>query len=114
MIAQEWKYIIKSADGTEYYYKPNTSKTAWVKQVSSKTSYYSKEEKGQKKIVDGYHVCLWKFDCEEKKIGLAQQNTYNTNGEVLSAITFKEYDIEMIYPNPDSIAENLINAFCSN
>ena len=28
LVAQEWKYITKSANGTEYYYKPNTSKTA--------------------------------------------------------------------------------------
>jgi hypothetical protein len=114
LFAQEWKYITKSTDGTEYYYKPNTTKTAWVKQVSSKTSYYSKSEKGQKKIVDGYHICLWKFDCEEKKLGLAQQNTYDINGEMLNAVTLKDYDIEMIYPVPDSIAENLINTFCSN
>ena len=111
LVAQEWKYITKSANGTEYFYKPNTSKTAWIKQVSSQTAYY---EKGQKKIVDGYNLTLWRFDCEDKKIGVVQQNTYNADGELLNTFTLKEYEIELTYVVPDTIGENLINTFCSN
>ena len=112
LVAQEWKYITTGTDGTEYYYKPNTSKNAWIKQVSSKTTYYSKA--GLKKTVDGYSITLWKFDCEEKKIGLVQCSTYNTNGETLNTVTFKDYEIEFTYPIPGSTGESMINAFCSN
>jgi hypothetical protein len=114
LTAQEWQYIATSSDGTEYYFKPNSSKTGWIKQVSAKTDYFPKELKGQKKTINGYNICLWKFDCDEKQIGLIQKNTYSSNGEVVDSIIIKDYNIEMLYVVPDSTGERLLKAFCFN
>ncbi len=111
LIAQnnEWIFIETGADNTKYFFKQNTEKTAWTKAESQETIYFDKDIK---KTIDGYHLSLWKYDCDERQIGIIQKNTYTKNGKLVNSFTLKSYEIEMNYVVPDSIGESLINSFC--
>ncbi|WP_322969505.1 surface-adhesin E family protein [Faecalibacter sp. LW9] len=105
----EWNYIGTGTDKTKYYFKINSENTAWTKEESKETVYFVKN---LKKTIDGYHLSLWKFDCDEKQIGIVQKNTYSKDGKLIDNISLKSYEVEMDYVVPDSIGESLIKSFC--
>lgn len=109
--AQDWKPIFEAED-VAYYYKPNTKNTAWIKEVSKETKYYKKDSTGLEKI-DGYTLTLWKFDCENKKIGPIQINVYSKEGNLLNNLFENDYVVDMKYIVPDSKGEGFLNIFCS-
>lgn len=102
MFSQDWEEILMGND-SKYYYKPNTDKTGWIKEVSDKTAYYSTNKAQSKKIIDGYKIILYKFDCSEKQIGILQMTTYSKSGKVLKTTKINEYLVEMDYVIPESI-----------
>lgn len=109
---EEWKYIGLDGKGNStYYYKSNSKNTGWIK-IESKETIYFDENQNEKKI-DGYQLILWKFDCEEKQIGVIQSITYDKNSKVLSSINLKSYEIEMFYIVPNSVGELFFKSFCS-
>lgn len=112
LFAQDWEYITSGEKNNKFYYKPNTDDTAWIKEVSNKLSYYETNKEQSKKIIDGYQITLYKFDCSKKQIGGIQLITYSKSGKVLKTYTFPEYLIEMNYVVPDSIGESLLKSFC--
>ena len=81
--------------------------------ISSKTEYYPKTSTGLK-VMDGYIVTLWKFDCENKKAGLVQQNVYSKEDNLLASLKQNQYLEEMIYTIPDSVGEGFLGVFCNN
>ena len=106
----EWTQLFENKQGN-FFFKPNSNNTAWIKIVSEKTKY-TLENSTQEKIVDGYRVMLYKFDCYSKKIGVMKLITYSKDGELLDSINLKEYQVEMDYPNPDSVGEGFLKLFC--
>jgi hypothetical protein len=108
---KDWEFILESENGT-YYYKPNNNRTAWVKVVSEKTKYYPKETYPKAKIIDGYVMALWKFDCEEQKMGIVKSTTYSKDGKSLDSFSDDEILVDMDYVNPDSVGEAILNTFC--
>jgi len=110
--SQNWEQILKT-EQEEYFYKPNTHNTAWVKVVSDKTEYLS--DKTQKAvIVDGYKMVLWKFDCRQKQIGIIQALVYNKDGEALDSFKLNEVLVNMEYVVPETIGETLLYKFCED
>lgn len=109
--SQDWKLLFE-IEGATYYYKPNTDDNAWIKIVSAETEYYPDKFSKKAKIVDGYRVLLWKFDCRNKKLGVIQVTTYSKDGKVLNTYKENEILVEMNYVNPDSVGEGLLNTFC--
>ena len=109
--SQDWKLLFDAKEGT-YYYKPNTEKTAWVKLVSDKTIYYSKDDRSNSKTVDGYTIILYKFDCSLKKIGVIKSTAYSKAGDELDSYKKNEFLVEMDYVDPESKAERLLSSFC--
>ncbi|MDR6157027.1 mRNA deadenylase 3'-5' endonuclease subunit Ccr4 [Chryseobacterium sp. SLBN-27] len=109
LFSQDWKEILAS-DNHKYYYKPSTEKTAWIKDVSEQTEYYPANN--NKKIIDGYKIILYKFDCSEKQIGVLQMTTYSKSGKVLNTTRINEYLVQMDYVIPDSIGEGILDSFC--
>lgn len=109
--SQDWKLLFE-IEGATYYYKPNTDDNAWIKIVSSKTEYYSNESSQKSKIVDGYKILLWKFDCRNKKIGVIKTSTYSKDGKIVDSNSVNEFLVEMDYVNPDSVGEELLTVFC--
>jgi len=107
---EEWQYLGEQSNGTGYYYKSNSEDKAWIKTESPQLEYFNKE--GQKKHVDGYQVTLWQFDCADKQIGIVQATAYDKMGNFLSSLSFKSYEINMMYVNPDSVGEVYLRAFC--
>lgn len=110
--AQDWKYIFENNTDT-FYYKPNTENTAWIKVISSKTEYYPKTSTGLK-IIDGYTLTLWKFDCENKKTSLLQWNVYSKEDSFLAGLQQNKHVVEMDYDIPDSVGEGFFHVFCNN
>ena len=110
--AQDWKFIFENTTDT-FYYKPNTDNTAWIKVISGKTEYYPKTSTGLK-IIDGYVLTLWKFDCENKKAGLIQWNVYSKEDTLLATLKQNRYLVEMAYAIPDSVGDGFFGAFCNN
>jgi len=110
--SQDWQFIFENNTDT-FYYKPNTENTIWIKMISSKTDYYPKTSTGLK-VIDGYIVTLWKFDCENKKAGLVQQNVYSKEDNLLASLKQNQYLTEMKYVIPDSVGEGFFGVFCNN
>lgn len=111
LFSQDWREIAIGND-SKYYYKPNNDKTGWIKEVSEKLVYYSANTDKSKKIIDGYQISLYKFDCSEKQIGILQMTTYSKSGNVLKTLKINEYLVEMNYVIPDSIGEGMLDSFC--
>lgn len=109
--SQDWKQLFESKEGI-YYYKPNTNNTAWVKLVSDKSVYYTKNDRTNAKTVDGYTIILYKFDCISKKIGVIKSTVYSKEGDVLDSYKIDERIVEMDYVDPESKAERLLISFC--
>ncbi len=110
--SQDWKLLLDSKEGT-YYYKPNTDKTAWVKLVSEKTIYYSKDDRSNPKSVDGYTIILYKFDCSLKKMGVIKSTAYSKAGDELDSYKRDEQLVEMDYVDPESKSESFLITFCN-
>lgn len=110
--SQDWKLLFETKEGT-YYHKPNTDKTAWVKLVSDKTVYYSKDDRFNSKTVDGYTIILYKFDCSLKKIGVIKSTAYSKAGDELDSYKRDERIVEMDYVDPESKSEKLLLTFCN-
>ena len=108
---KDWEFILESEAGT-YYYKPNNDRTAWIKVVSENTKYYPKETYPKAKTIDGYTMILWKFDCDEQKMGIVKSTTYSKDGISINSYSHDEILVEMDYVNPDSIGEALLTTFC--
>lgn len=108
--AQDCKLIFE-ADNVAYYYKPNTKNTAWIKEVSDKTEYES-EDSLETKVIKGYQITLWKFDCADKKIGPIQINVYSKEGKPLQSVKKDEDETEMFFVIPDSVGEGFFKVFC--
>ena len=108
---KDWELILESKTGN-YYYKPNNNRTAWIKVVSEKTKYFSKETNPKEKTIDGYTILLWKFDCDDQKMGIVKSTTYSKDGNSVSTFSQNEILVDMDYVNPDSIGEALLNTFC--
>ena len=109
--SQDWEIVTKQENG-DFYYKPNTDETAWIKIVSDKTEYYPSKTSSNTKTVDGYKIVLWKYDCTDKKIGIIKSTTYSKDGKVLENFSQKEYLVEMDYVNPETLGEALLLHFC--
>lgn len=111
--ATEWQYIITDSANREYYYKHNSHDTAWTKEISKTIIYFTGDKLQDKKVVDGYQINLYQFDCSDKKISIAQVNTYSKSGEVLKTTKIKDDLVEMDYVLPDSVGESFLQSFCS-
>lgn len=109
--AQDWKTISLDDEETVFY-KYNTDDTAWFKTVSEKTEYYAKNSKVAK-IVNGYTLALFKFDCDNKKMGLLQMNVYSKEGKLLDHFEMNEILAEMSYVVPETVGERYFNEFCN-
>lgn len=108
--SNDWKYLgKKDSEKTIFYFKTNSNDTGWIKSESPETVYY---DKNQKKVIDGYQITLWKFDCDERQIGLVQTTTYDKKGNVKKTLSLKSFQIEMDYAVPDSLGEDFLKAFC--
>ncbi|MCD9853357.1 hypothetical protein LUD75_01470 [Epilithonimonas sp. JDS] len=110
--AQEWKYIFEN-DTDTFYYMPNTENTAWIKVVSGKTEYHPKSSTGLK-VIDGYVLTLWKFDCDNRKAGLVQWKVYSKEDSLLNSLVQNKHLTEMAYVIPDSVGEGFLGVFCNN
>lgn len=108
--AQDWKLIFE-ADDVAYYYKPNTKNTAWIKDVSDKTEY-EPEDSLETKVIKGYKVTLWKFDCTEEKIAPIQINTYSHDGKLLQEVQNEEDETAMFFVISDTVGERFFGVFC--
>lgn len=108
--AQDWKLIFE-ADNVAYYYQPNTKNTAWIKDVSDKTEY-EPEDSLETKVVKGYKVTLWKFDCAEEKIAPIKINVYSKEGKPLQSVKKDDDETEMFFVIPDSVGEGFFKVFC--
>lgn len=108
--AQDWKLIFE-ADDVAYYYKPNTKNTAWIKEVSDKMEY-EPEDSLETKVIKGYQITLWKFDCAEEKIAPIQINVYSKEGKPLQSVKKDEAEAEMFFVIPDSVGEGFFKWFC--
>lgn len=111
LFSQDWEEILKGNE-SKYYYKPNTDKTGWIKEVSNKIAYYPTKKDQSKKIIDGSKIILYKFDCSNRQIGIIQIITYSKSGEIVDTYRINEYLVEMNYVIPDSIGEGLLDSFC--
>lgn len=98
-------------DSNKYYYKPNNEDSGWIKTVSDSIEYINSS--GKKMKAEGYSMLLWKFDCIERQIGMAQFIVYSKEGKVLHSISLKSYEIEMLFVVPDSLGEIYFNTFCN-
>lgn len=111
LFSQDWQYLGKQDNGDEYYFKPSTSNTAWIKIVSQSIEFTNSA--GRKVNIAGHKMMLYKFDCEERKAGLAHLIIYNKEGKTQLNIPVKEWQIEMEYVIPDSVGEQFLDAFCN-
>lgn len=108
--AQDWKLVFE-ADDVVYYYKPQTKNTAWIKEVSDKTEY-EPEDSLETKVVKGYVVTLWKFDCAEEKIAPLHINTYSYDGKLLQEVQNEVEETEMFFVVSDTVGERFFGEFC--
>ena len=107
--SQQWEIMnIRDSDNTEYSYKSKSSNTAWVKTVQDKIEYF---KNGKSAYTKGHEIVLYKFDCEEKKMGIMQVTVYDTNNNPLEIVDLGE-NRKMQYVIPDSIGESLLLHFC--
>lgn len=113
LFSQDWEYVTTGEDNTKYYYKPNTSTTAWIKEESDKIMYYPTNKIQSKKIIEGYQITLYKYDCSDKQMGIIQITTYSKLGKVLKSSKVNEYLVDMNYVIPDSVGESILNSFCN-
>ncbi|WP_379964897.1 hypothetical protein [Epilithonimonas sp. UC225_85] len=109
--SQDWK-TISPGDEEAVFYKYNTDNTGWFKTVSEKTEYYPKNS-NVAKIVNGYTLALFKFDCDNKKMGILQMNVYSKEGKLLDHFEVNEIIADMSYVVPETMGERYFNEFCN-
>lgn len=105
----DWQ-LLGTANLHTYYYKAHSRNKAWIKTESKQLEYI--DNKGAKKVIDGYQMNLWQYDCDERQIGIIQLTTYDKLGSVVGSYSKKSYEIELEYVNPNSMGEYFVNVFC--
>lgn len=109
--SQQWEIMnIRDSDNTKYSYKSKSSNTAWVKEARDNIKYY---KNGKLTVTKGYSIVLYKFDCTGKKIGVMQVAVYGESNNLVNNPSLEDYP-QMDYVIPDSIAEGLLEYFCTN
>jgi hypothetical protein len=101
--SQDWKHLFETESET-YYYKPNTSETAWVKTIF-------KRQRSSEWLTE-YEITHWKFDCNSRKLGVISQTLCSKDGKVVDSAKIKE--TVMDYVIPDSKGEKLLKVFCES
>ena len=109
--AQDWQYLMESNNNV-YYYKPNTSTTAWIKVVSEMTSYYVSDDAIRPTTIEGYKVYLYKFSCSSKKLGVLKTIVYSKEGTPLDISSTDEFLADMEAVKPNSAGEEMLFHFC--
>ena len=104
---------LKNPPGTVSFKNCISVFSFFISVISVKTEYYPKNSTGLK-VIDGYTLTLWKFDCEHKKTGLIQWNVYSKEDNLLTSLKQNQYLAEMAYAIPDSVGEGFFGVFCNN
>jgi hypothetical protein len=95
-----------------YYYKSNTSSTAWIKVVSEMTTYYASDDDVKPIVVEGYKVYLYKFSCSSKKLGVLKTIVYSKEGKPIDSTSTDEFLVDMEAVKPNSVGEEMLFHFC--
>ena len=106
--SQEWEKIDSSDDGEEIFIRPHSKNSAWIKTTNTdvyKSSLDSEPVKGQTMV-------LFRFDCDNLKLGVLANVQYDNEGEVVRSDQTNELLVDMKYPIPDSYGEFYLKTFC--
>lgn len=108
--SQEWEKLTTSKDGKEFFIRPHSKTSAWIK-ITNADVYKSPLDS---ESVKGVVMVLFRFDCENLKLGTLASVEYDNDGKVLRSDQTEEILVDMEYPIPDSYGEYYLKTFCES
>jgi len=108
--SQKWEKLSTTEKGEEIFLRPHSKNSAWIKFTNTDV---------QKNLFDsdkvkGIIMTLYRFDCENLKLGELAKTIYDDKGEVITSDQPDEILVEMLYPIPDSYGEYFLKTFCKS
>ena len=105
-----WIFISSEENGDELYYQKIKKDYTWFKTVYNKPKEHKELFVEKPHTIIG-HMILYKFDCDEKELGVKSQGYLTEDGVVDYN---QELYAKMKIPFPDTIQMYYLNYFCDN
>ena len=105
-----WIFISSEENGDELYYQKFKKDYTWFKTVYNKPKEHKELFVEKPHTIIG-HLTLYKFDCDEKELGIKSQGYLTEDG----VVDYNQDRIEkMKVPFPDTMQMYYLNYFCDN
>ena len=105
-----WIFISSEENGDELYYQKFKKDYTWFKTVYNKPKKHKELFVKEEHTIIG-HMILYKFDCNEKELGVKSQGYLTEDG----VVDYNQDRFEkMKIPFPDTIQMYYLNYFCDN
>ena len=105
-----WIFISSEENGDELYYQKFKKDYTWFKTVYNKPKEHKELFVEKPHTIIG-HLTLYKFDCDEKELGIKSQGYLTEDG----VVDYNQDRIEIMkVPFPDTMQMYYLNYFCDN
>ena len=105
-----WIFISSEENGDELYYQKFKKDYTWFKTVYNKPKEHKELFVEKPHTIIG-HLTLYKFDCDEKELGVKSQGYLTEDG----VVDYNQDRFEkMKIPFPDTMQMYYLNYFCDN
>ena len=105
-----WIFISSEENGDELYYQKFKKDYTWFKTVYNKPKEHKELFVEKPHTITG-HLTLYKFDCDEKELGIKSQGYLTEDG----VVDYNQDRFEkMKVPFPDTMQMYYLNYFCDN
>ena len=105
-----WIFISSEENGDELYYQKFKKDYTWFKTVYNKPKEHKELFVEKPHTIIG-HMTLYKFDCDEKELGVKSQGYLTEDG----VVDYNQDRFEkMKIPFPDTMQMYYLNYFCDN
>ena len=105
-----WIFISSEENGDELYYQKFKKDYTWFKTVYNKPKEHKELFVEKPHTITG-HLTLYKFDCDEKELGIKSQGYLTEDG----VVDYNQDRFEkMKIPFPDTMQMYYLNYFCDN
>jgi len=107
---KSWIFISSEENGDKLYYQKFKKDYTWFKTVYNKPKEHKELFVEKPHTITG-HLTLYKFDCDEKELGIKSQGYLTEDG----VVDYNQDRFEkMKVPFPDTIQMYYLNYFCDN
>ena len=105
-----WIFMTSQDNGDEIYYQTFKKDYTWFKTVYNKPKEHKELFVEKPHTITG-HLTLYKFDCDEKELGIKSQGYLTEDG----VVDYNQDRFEkMKVPFPDTMQMYYLNYFCDN